>query len=76
MVVVLLDMTITKLFAVVALSACEMASPEPPVHNTAAVVPNPEPAVAPPTAQPRTLRNGRPACGNVASRSASVRRCK
>ena len=65
-------MTITKLFAVVVLSACEMATPEAPIHNTTTPA-----VVAVPAATPRTLRNGRPACGNIASRAVMVRtRCR
>ena len=69
--------TMTKLFAVVALGACELADAPPPLHSEAVVVPAPDAGTPPANpaamapARPRTLRNGRPANGNVHSRTAS-----
>jgi hypothetical protein len=82
---------VVKLFAVVALAACEkppqkhtvpqnhaaptaqpVAQTPPPVAQPAP--PDPAPAMAPAT--PRTLANGKPACGNVAARMAPPPECR
>jgi len=66
-----------KLLAVVALtSACDKgAPPKAAPKATQAQTQDQKPAVMQ-TAQPRTLRNGRPACGNVGGKAPIPPECK
>ena len=81
----------TKLLVVVAFAGCEEIAPPAPVVTTptapaptSKTTPSPPPAPAADStagmaaATPRTTPEGRPACGNVASRSAKgmTRNCK
>jgi hypothetical protein len=66
--------SVTKLFAVVALglAGCEQAAPAP-----AAAQPSPQPSVAKPQAMaPRTLPDGKPACGNVMGKAPRPSECE
>lgn len=56
-----------KLFTVIVLAACETAAPAPPAKPPA------KPAA---TVAPRTLPNGRPACGNVMTKAPRPRDCE
>jgi hypothetical protein len=70
--------SVTKLFAVVALglAGCEEATPAPAAAEPAPRV-TPQPSVAKPQAMaPRTLPDGKPACGNVMGKAPAPKECE
>jgi hypothetical protein len=73
--------TVTKLFAVaLGLAGCEEATPAPavasPSPTAAPGVAKPPAAPVPAAVAPRTLPNGRPACGNVMGKAPLPPECE